>query len=64
MKHEVPRVPYVKRMATNEAHAHFLAGEHVMLCKGGLGLGFVEALGVLEHSPRVEIVLFRHSDQM
>lgn len=35
-----------------------------MLCKGGLGLGFIEALGVLEHGRRVEIVFFRHGDQM
>lgn len=55
---------YIERMATNKAHAHFLAGEHVMLCKGWLGLGFIEALGVLEHGRRVEIVFFRHGDQM
>lgn len=51
-------------MATDEAHAHRLAVEHVMLCKGGLGLRLVEALWLLEHVPGVEGVLFRHSDQV
>lgn len=44
-------------MASDEAHAHCLAGEHAMLCEGGLFFGGVEALGVLEEAD-VEIVHF------
>lgn len=44
-------------MASDEAHAHCLAGEHAMLCEGGLFFGGVVALGVLEEAD-VELVHF------
>lgn len=42
-------------MASDEAHAHCLAGEHAVLCEGGLFFGGVVALGVLEEAD-VEVV--------
>lgn len=43
-------------MAADETHAHRLAGEHAVLCKGGLFLRGVEALRVLEETINVMVL--------
>lgn len=40
---------YVERMATDESHAHGVAGAHTVVGEGGLFLGGQVALGVDEH---------------
>ncbi len=49
--------PYIERVAAHETHAHRRPAEHLMLGEGGGFLLFVEPLRVLEHVPRLEIVL-------
>lgn len=43
-------------MASDEAHAHCLAGEHVVLCEGGFFVRGVVPLGVLEDVADFEVV--------
>lgn len=55
------RGTYIKRMAAHQPHAHRLARQHGVLGEGGLLLRLVEALGVIEHAPRIVIVVIvRH----
>lgn len=49
---------YVERMAADKAHAHRLAGEHLVLCEGGLFLGRIEPFGVLEGVPESDEIFF------
>ena len=43
-------------MAADETHAHGLAGEHAVVGEGGLFLGRVEALGVVEETGGAEVI--------
>lgn len=51
---------YVKRMASNEAHAHCLAREHGVLSESGLLVGRVEPFWVFEDVAGLIVTGLRH----
>lgn len=51
-------------MATNEPYAESLAGEHMVLRKGGLFFRLVEAFWVLEKTAKTEVFRLRHDGEI